>query len=432
MTRPLIAGAVLAAVAAVGVSRVQHLESQVESLRADAQEAAPAVPEHLLARLTDLGAGVHAALCELGELRREMEAESATLRRERTAVLATPAQELARLQAELGGLRAEFADLSRQSQQRAAEQTAALTAVDAVRTEVQAEVADALAALRTEEEQRWNGLSEAVSAASHRVEHFGGQVADLGAQVGVTDPETRWRTMVGPTVRLEGVSTVGSGVVLASHPHPDGRGHRTLVLTAWHVVRDIQADAIGPDKLIPVELHLPDRSRHELASLVGHNVALDAALLELRSRDAVPFGARLASRSTLARSRVFGEVYAVGCPLGNEPIPTRGEIADTDHALDGTRYWMISAPTYIGNSGGGIFDGERQVLLALFSKIYTHGTIRPTVIPHMGLASPLDAVYDWLEADGIARVVPDADGLAVHLELPAPASQAVADLHPGD
>ena len=50
----------------------------------------------------------------------------------------------------------------------------------------------------------------------------------------------------------------------------------------------------------------------------------------------------------------------------------------------------------------------------------------------MGLASPLDAVYDWLEADGIASVVPDADGLAVHLELPAPASQAVADLHPGD
>ena len=74
-------------------------------------------------------------------------------------------------------------------------------------------------------------------------------------------------------------------------------------------------------------------------------------------------------------------------------------------------------PTYIGNSGGGIFDGERHVLLALFSKIYTHGTIRPTVIPHMGLASPLDAVYDWLEDGDIAQVVPDEDGLAVHLEL---------------
>lgn len=423
MTRPLIAGAVLVAVAAVGVSRVTHLESQVASLRAGqdtfvashqpAERAPAAPPAELLERVHDLSAGVNAALCELGELRNEMLRESANLRREQTAVLASPALELARLQAELRGLRAELSDLNRQTE----EQAEALTAVDAVRNEVQAEVAEALQALRTEEEQRWSGLSEAVTAAAHKAERVGGQIAHLDARVGSASPELRWREMVAPTVRLEGVSTVGSGVVLASHPHPDGRGHRTLLLTAWHVVRDIQADAIGPDKLIPVELHLAQTTRHELATLVARNVQLDAALLELRTRDAVPFGARLASRATLAQSRVFGEVYAVGCPLGNEPIPTRGEIADLDHALDGTRYWMISAPTYIGNSGGGIFDGERHVLLALFSKIYTHGTIRPTVIPHMGLASPLDAVYDWLEGDDIARVIPDEDGLAVHLEL---------------
>ena len=67
---------------------------------------------------------------------------------------------------------------------------------------------------------------------------------------------------------------------------------------------------------------------------------------------------------------------------------------------------MISAPTYIGNSGGGIFHASTDELIGIFSKIYTHGTLRPTVIPHMGLAVPLDEIYDWLEVEGFASLTP--------------------------
>jgi hypothetical protein len=69
---------------------------------------------------------------------------------------------------------------------------------------------------------------------------------------------------------------------------------------------------------------------------------------------------------------------------------------------------MINAPTYIGNSGGGIFDGQTLELIGLFSKIYNHGSVRPTIVPHMGLVTPLAAVLDWLEEQGYRR---DADGL---------------------
>jgi hypothetical protein len=58
---------------------------------------------------------------------------------------------------------------------------------------------------------------------------------------------------------------------------------------------------------------------------------------------------------------------------------------------------MISAPTYIGNSGGGIFDAESHELLGIFSKIYTHGSVRATIVPHMGLVTPLEKIYDWFE-----------------------------------
>jgi S1-C subfamily serine protease len=134
--------------------------------------------------------------------------------------------------------------------------------------------------------------------------------------------------------------------------------------------------------------------------LVAHDVDLDLALLELDIAERVPNGARLPTRERLAEVQVFDPVYAVGCPLGNDPIPTAGEIASTNHRVDGSSYWMISAPTYIGNSGGGIFDARTHELLGIFSKIYTHGSLRSTIVPHMGLVTPMPTIYEWFESVG--------------------------------
>ena len=68
---------------------------------------------------------------------------------------------------------------------------------------------------------------------------------------------------------------------------------------------------------------------------------------------------------------------------------------------------MISAPTYIGNSGGGIFDAETHHLIGIFSKIYTHGSMRSSIVPHMGLVTPLTAIYTWLEEEGYSAMIPE-------------------------
>lgn len=221
------------------------------------------------------------------------------------------------------------------------------------------------------------------------------------------DSSTMWKDLVGPTVQLMGDDTVGSGVLLASELVDGTEEWRTYLVTAWHVVRDIQA---GPENVhvpIPVTIYRPDKSiQPETAELLQFNAPLDVALLKLNTNKRIEFGARLASRERLARARIFDRIYAVGCPLGNDPIPTYGEISDTSHAVDGQHYWMISAPTYIGNSGGGIFDARTHELLAIFSKIYTHGSVRPTVVPHMGLATSLLEVYDWLDKVGYASLEP--------------------------
>ena len=218
------------------------------------------------------------------------------------------------------------------------------------------------------------------------------------------DLDRMWSELMGPVVQLAGESSVGSGVLLKSEPH-DAGGYRTYLLTAWHVVRDIQGSPTKRDMPIPVTIYADDGSlRHEEATLLVYQADLDAALLELRTADALPHGASLASSESLADARIFDQIYAVGCPLGNDPIPTYGELATLNHVVDGEIYWMINAPTYIGNSGGGIFDSETHELLGIFSKIYTHGSLRPTIVPHMGLVTPLPAIYDWLDSQGYANV----------------------------
>jgi S1-C subfamily serine protease len=186
-----------------------------------------------------------------------------------------------------------------------------------------------------------------------------------------------------------------------------------------------------------VRLYEQDGSAwEESAVLLRYDPRLDVALLELETNRALERGVRLASRARLAGLRTFDPVYAVGCPLGNNPIPTSGAIADRNHAVDGGRYWMVSAPTYIGNSGGGIFDARSHELIGLFSKIYTHGSLRPTVVPHMGLATPLDEIYDWLESEGLARgTLPETcasravDTLAVQAGV-SPAADELGDDEP--
>lgn len=225
------------------------------------------------------------------------------------------------------------------------------------------------------------------------------------------DVTGRWQDIVAPTVQLSGETTVGSGVLLTSRYLGKGAGYETLLVTSWHVVRDILADAGSDDAPVPVAIFdMQGNVRSMTASLLCREVDMDAALLRLNSRKRLDHGATLATRQNLDTRRVFHNLYAVGCPLGNDPIPTRGEIADLTHLVDGTSYWMISAPTYIGNSGGGIYDAGSGRLMGLFSKIYTHGSVRPTVVPHMGLVTPLGPFYDWLEDTGNAQVIEGPDG----------------------
>lgn len=381
MQRFLIPSAVLLVVGSMGVTHVRSMQRSLDSLETMREQ----VPSRLM------------------EMRAELSASEARW-----------AERVAELNEELGHLQVDkqlqTGSLTRQLEEATASLEDQRHHIEALQNALQSRDVESRFNQVLEE---FTGLSESMHSTRNLVETTREDLGKIAETLHPREAEVthRWRRIVGPTVQLSGATTVGSGVVLQSTERADGQGYETLVVTAWHVVRDILADKVDPlDQSIPVTLYLEDgNTLHRTAKLLGKNSIIDAALLRLDGTEPVENGATLASRSFLESRRIFHSIYAVGCPLGNDPIPTRGEIADLDHYIDGSTYWMISAPTYIGNSGGGIYDGSSNHLMGLFSKIYTHGNIRPTIVPHMGLVSPLPLVYEWLEREEIATVVDEGD-----------------------
>lgn len=381
MHRIVLACAVGACLFSVGFTTRDDLAGRVENVeRALGNARGNAVPRVELAALED----------QLAALRAELEAgaEDDTARR------------LTRLQEALVAAHTEVA-----------RQAARIAELEAVAAEVQR-----IDEIETGARTRVDGLVRALEATTSIALETRDELGRVRGHLAADNTE-QWQAMVGPTVQLAGDTTVGSGVLLPSRPvegEPDR--FRTPLLTAWHVVRDIRADALDADAPIPVFLRDANGERTEYgARLLDHDAPLDAALLVIETDHPFAVGALLPTRERLRTARVFDPIVAVGCPLGNDPIPTRGQLTDLHHRVGDEHFWMISAPTYIGNSGGGLYAQGTHELVGIFSKIYTHGAIRPTVIPHMGLATPLESFYDWIDAGDVARVVEAHGGAAIVL-----------------
>jgi hypothetical protein len=385
----LATGVTIASVAIVGGKELQRLDSALINVSSSAD--------------TEREAGAAIVARELKQQREERTAltqELARLALEIERLEGDRAEEVAKLHEEYLQSRTQLEGLLTSS-------SSQLTVLESSVSRIEgAEYASLIQELNASMKDHWGVLEARMELNSDELVKSRYALSRLGQKIGERrDTNKMWRELLGPTVQLAGESSVGSGVLLKSMPV--GERWRTLVLTAWHVVRDIQDDQ-GLDATVPVTIYdKMGAMRIESASLVRHDAVLDVAILEIYSARPFPNGAALPSHDTLTEHQVFDRVYAVGCPLGNDPIPTAGELADTSHDINGMNYWMINAPTFIGNSGGGIFDAETHELLGIFSKIYNYGVTQQTIIPHMGLVTPMTAIYDWIEAEGLDLAKPN-------------------------
>ena len=215
------------------------------------------------------------------------------------------------------------------------------------------------------------------------------------------DPERLSREVLHPSVQVNGKGSVGGGTIIRSRPLSDGK-HATYVVTAFHVVQKAVSKKGGRETRDPVEIRHYDgageASESVLSDLVAYDEKKDIALLCLRSEERYPNVARLASRSALREISVFTPIYAVGCPLGHDPLPSPGEISTLHKEVNSEKFWMMNAPTIFGNSGGGVFHRETLELVGVSAMICTFDGFVSTPVPHLGILVSLLTLYDWLDS----------------------------------
>lgn len=238
-------------------------------------------------------------------------------------------------------------------------------------------------------------------------------LANLAEQI-TPDTVEMTRSMLAPTVQLNGVDTVGSGTLVFSGTNPKNGQIESYVLTSYHVVRNILSDLPRSRKKkgIDVTIYLGDKKVDVKGKMEIYNATIDAALVKLKTDQVFPNVARTLPKPLESEVNLWDPVIAVGCPLGNDPVPTNGSISSLANELSGSNYWMINAPTYFGNSGGGVYLADSHQLIGVFSKIYTHGKGNPVVIPHMGLCTPIGLVHDWLADKGLNHLLEEQVAVA--------------------
>ena len=235
-----------------------------------------------------------------------------------------------------------------------------------------------------------------------------------------------------PTVRVRSKRAGGSGTVVYSEEY--NKDVYTYVITNHHVVAEsIQIekkwDPILKRKVdketldtVYVEFFKYNNYSHCIGSfaveadIVAYSEVdggQDWALLRVRDKENKADNvANLFPISDVDNVHIFDECYAVGASLGHPPIASKGMITYMDDEIDSYKYWMSSAPTIFGNSGGAVYrwsdTRKRYDYIGVPSRI----SIQPMgfsadAITHMGYFIPIERVYKLLEENDYQFIYDD-------------------------
>ena len=225
-----------------------------------------------------------------------------------------------------------------------------------------------------------------------------------------------------PTVRVRTKKAGGSGTVVYSKKHKDEV--YTYVITNHHVIADSvhlekKWDPVVKRKVdkeildtVFVEFFRYNNYSHTVGSfaveadIVAYsevNGGQDWALLRVRDKEnTADWVANMFPLDDIDNVHIFDEVYAVGASLGHPPVASDGHISYMDDEIEHYKYWMSSAPTIFGNSGGAVYrwsDNRKQYeYIGIPSRISMQPMgFSADAITHMGYFIPIDRVYKLLE-----------------------------------
>ena len=227
-----------------------------------------------------------------------------------------------------------------------------------------------------------------------------------------------------PTVRVRTKKAGGSGTVVYSQKNEKDGEIYTYVITNQHVIADSvhlekKWDPVLKRKVdkeildtVNVEFFRFNNYSHTIGSfaveadIVAYSEVeggQDWALLRVRDKEnTADYVANMFPLDDLDNIHIFDETYAVGASLGHPPVASNGMITYMDDEIEHYKYWMSSAPTIFGNSGGAVYRWSGNRKQYEYIGIPSRISIQPMgfsadAITHMGYFIPIDRVYKLLE-----------------------------------
>ena len=225
-----------------------------------------------------------------------------------------------------------------------------------------------------------------------------------------------------PTVRVRTKKAGGSGTVVYSENYK--KEVYTYVITNHHVISDSvhiekKWDPVLKRKVdkeildtVYVEFFRYNNYSHTVGSfaveadIVAYSEVQggqDWALLRVRDKEnKADWVANMFPLNDIDNVHIFDKVFAVGASLGHPPIASEGIITYMDDEIEHYKYWMSSAQTIYGNSGGACYRYSPTRKLYEWIGVPSRISVQPSgfasdAITHMGYFIPIDRVYDLLK-----------------------------------
>ena len=223
------------------------------------------------------------------------------------------------------------------------------------------------------------------------------------------------REMLLPNVRVAALKAGGSGTVIYSEPNTSG-GHSTYVLTNHHVIannidikkswspvlkHDVKKEFITSADVHFFKYQYQSRAIGVTAidaDIAGYDPEHDLALLKLRDEDRAPAVAKLYPKGEENKLRLGMPVVAIGAGMGEPPVLTVGRLSQFAREIENKEFWLSTAPTIFGNSGGALYLEDTEELIGVPARIAVAMLgFSADAITHLSFAIPITRIYEFLE-----------------------------------
>ena len=220
-----------------------------------------------------------------------------------------------------------------------------------------------------------------------------------------------------PLVRVRTEKAGGSGLIIYSKPTPDNKKvYETYVVTCQHVVDDAikfvkkwssiaQREITVEDRqLVQVEVFKYEKLSRCIggttyqAEIIAWDKQMDIAVLKIRSEEPFKYVAKIYPKGKSDEIKLGTPVMACGCSMGHEPLFTFGNLVSKHDMIENKEYWMSTANTIFGNSGGAVFLKDTHEYIGNTARITAIQLgFGVDVITWMGFFVPIDSIYEFFD-----------------------------------